>query len=48
MIQKDANDWNGGLQSACLRGYRDLVNLMISKGATLCMHCHRKMDDHLI
>ena len=48
MIQNGADDWNGGLQSACLRGYRDLVNLMISKGATLCMHCHRKMDDHLI
>ena len=48
MIEKGADDWNSGLFYACLRGYRDLVNLMISKGATLCMHCHRKMDDHLI
>ena len=48
MIEKGADDWNSGLFYACLRGYRDLVNLMISKGATLCMHCRRNMDDHLI
>src|SRR3990172_1028583 len=40
--------WNGGLVYACMSDHSDIVKLMISKGATLCMHCRRNMDDHLI
>ena len=48
MIQKGANYWNWGLVYACMSDHSDIVKLMISKGATLCMHCRRNMDDHLI
>ena len=43
-----ANYWNWGLVYACMSDHSDIVKLMISKGATLCMHCRRNMDDHLI
>ena len=33
MIEKGANDWNGGLIGACFRGHMDLVKFMIEKGA---------------
>ena len=48
MIEKGADDWDGGLRGACKGGNRDLVDLMISKGATYCNHCHRNASDHLI
>ncbi len=34
MISKGAIEWDWGLWSVCEGGHRDLVNLMISKGAT--------------
>lgn len=34
MIQLGDNDWNDGLSAACSRGHKDIVNLMIEKGAT--------------
>lgn len=33
MIEKGADDWNGGLEDACFGGHMDIINLMISKGA---------------
>ena len=48
MISLGANYWNRGLMFACLGGHRNLVNLMIEKGATYCEHCDRNADDHLI
>jgi hypothetical protein len=33
MIEKDIDDWNGGLEGACDGGYINIVNLMIEKGA---------------
>jgi len=36
MIQKGANDWNGGLGRACYWGHRDLAELMIQHGAFVC------------
>jgi hypothetical protein len=33
MISRGANDWNGGLSSACKKGDVSLAELMISKGA---------------
>jgi len=38
MIQKGANDWNGGLGRACYWGHRDLAELMIQHGATHCLY----------
>ena len=40
MIDKGANDWNGGLYHACYRGNIDIVNLMIEKGANDCRYCN--------
>ena len=33
MIQKGADDWNGGLWKACYGGHMDIIQLMIQKGA---------------
>jgi len=33
MISKGANNWNGGMFSACHNNHTDIVQLMISKGA---------------
>ena len=33
MIEKGANDWNNGLEYACIGGYKEIMKLMIEKGA---------------
>ena len=47
MIEKGANTWNWGLEGACKGGHRDLVNLMIEKGATDCYKCGSSIDEHM-
>jgi len=57
MITRGANDWNRGLHGACKGGrlpsrasaseHLDIVNLMISKGATECYYCNKSIEDHL-
>ena len=34
MIEKGADDWDGGLEGACYGGNRELADYMIEKGAT--------------
>jgi hypothetical protein len=33
MIKKGANNWNGGLYSACSNGHMNIVKFMINRGA---------------
>jgi hypothetical protein len=56
MIEKGANDWNGGLSETCwglmgkgiLKGSRlFIVKLMIDNGATKCDRCDKSMSEHL-
>ena len=35
MISKGANNWNNGLYGACIGGHKEIVELMISKGARI-------------
>ena len=41
-------DWNRGLYHACFGNHRNVVKLMINKGATYCRYCNRDADDHLL
>jgi hypothetical protein len=47
MIARRVNDWNAGLYGACCSGHQELVELMISRGATNCLACRKSMADHL-
>ena len=45
MIQIGATDWNWGLYGACKGGHREIMELMIQKGANNCS-CGKTMDSH--
>jgi hypothetical protein len=47
MIAYGANNWNDGLSRACRGGHLELAKLMISRGATKCIHCMESIRDHL-
>jgi ankyrin repeat protein len=40
MIEKGANDYEGGLMIACVYGHVDIANFMISKGAKSYLNCY--------
>src|SRR3972149_3334310 len=56
MIEKGANDWDGGLWGACRGGHYDLANFMIQKGAndwnwglqSACQGGHRDLVNLMI
>ena len=45
-IKKGATDFNGGLWRACTGGHREIVELMIEKGATNWDHCEECEKSH--
>jgi len=47
MIEKGACEWNMALFQACGARRPDLIKLMIEKGASVCLHCHNPLEDHL-
>ena len=52
-LKKGANDWDWGLESACLGGHKELANLMIEKGRhknirpeeRYCKTCTQEIED---
>lgn len=40
LIQLGANDWNIGLTNSCLNNRQQIINIMLSKGASFCFNCN--------
>jgi len=45
-IDKGIDDWNGGLTCACWNKQLEIIELMISKGATKCIWCNKEVLEH--
>ena len=51
MVEKDANNWNNGLYTACERGNLDIVTLSKDKDAnclTMVLSISQQMNHHNI
>jgi hypothetical protein len=48
MIEKGADSWNDGMTKACRGGHREIIKLMIEKGATNCSKCNKSINEHLV
>ena len=46
MIENGSTDWNWGLKFACQYGHKEMVQLMIEKGATHCFYCWETLNKH--
>jgi hypothetical protein len=46
LIEKGANDWDGGLEMACSRNHKKLAKTMAQKASKRCRYCYKSVKRH--